>query len=671
MHRSLLLVSLALTGCAVASLSAPADAAPTPRGEVKVDMSCFRNHAEERASAPSSGGGWLGYGGSASSAKKSAGARPARPAPPPSVSTPSPAYADAEMEESAAPMDDGFAAPAPVPPPARAKQEAKAKDSVASTESDRRMPMDEPVLSRPTRERSFDWGGETWLSNDDSMSLASAQRLLWAVGNGYGWTTDQIRAHELLNYFSFDTEQPKEGETFEVTASAEQNGDSLAVAFAVQGANPPRQPLDLTMVVDRSCSMSDEGRMDYTKRGLTKMSDQLDKGDRLDIVLFDDRVCTPLENFVVGRDDPGLLKKVIAAMQPEGGTDMNLGLQEGYAVASRKLDTHHRNRRVMAITDALLNTGDINPNTVSEIGKKVEADGIRLTGIGVGRDFNDDVLNKLTEKGKGAYVYLGSEAVVDRVFGSGFDGLVQTVAHDVRFKLDLPESLALERFYGEEASTNKADIQPIHYYAGTSQVFLQDLKVRPSGLVRSDKVKFEVEWRDAVTGEPETRVFHTTVGAMVDADPHNVRKARTLMAFSDVLTARSMGGDACGDALNEYARRSSGVEGDAEVSYVDGLVSNVCPSWDRTWTPPVALAKVDLKVKVDSDIPIAEVEASCSVDGQTEGLSASDTVARFSVNPGQCRLTLQGAVPMMTVIEVAETGSDVRCLIRGGRMQCS
>ncbi|MCB9677245.1 MAG: VWA domain-containing protein [Alphaproteobacteria bacterium] len=658
MHRSILVVALALSGCAAYTLSTPADAAPMPSGQMKVDMSCFGGGIEESAKRKSSGWGYgAGSAGAAAPAAKGTRARPSSPppAPPPAMSAPSMSKKDYAMEEAdMGAADDGFGAPVTMPP----YEPEPAPDM-------------EPARQQAPRQQALDWGGETWLSNDDSMSLASAQRVLWAVQNGYGWSTDQIRPHELLNYFSFDTETPGEGETFEVTASAEQHGDSLAVAFAVQGANPPRQPLDLTMVVDRSCSMSDEGRMDYTKRGLTKMTDQLDKGDRIDIVLFDDKVCTPLENFVVGRDDMSVLKDVISRMQPEGGTDMNLGLKEGYAVASRKADTHRRNRRVMAITDALLNTGDINHDTVSEIGKQVESDGIRLTGIGVGRDFNDDVLNKLTEKGKGAYVYLGSEAVVDRVFGDGFDGLVQTIAHDVRFKLDLPESLALERFYGEEASTVKEDIQPIHYYAGTSQVFLQDLKIHPKGLVPTDKVKLEVEWRDAMTGEPEKRTFHVTVDKMLEADPHNVRKARTLMAFSDVLTARSMGADACGEPLTEYSRRTSGVEGDAEIAYVDGLVNRVCPSWDRTWTPPVAKAKVNLKVKVDSDIPIAEVAASCASDTQSEGLSAADTVARFSVVPGRCQLTLQGAVPMTTTIDVAETGTDVRCLIRGGRMQCS
>jgi Ca-activated chloride channel family protein len=418
MHRSLLLLALIPAACGP-SFTPSANAASFPDGAVRYDASCFGQAERE---APQAAGAWGGGPGSGSTVSQKAGRASAKPAPPPSAAPSSPGpmaggYLDDAMAE------ESVAAPSPMPP---YLGEEKAKKEADSDEG------------RQVAQRSFDWGGTTWLSNDDSMSLASAQRLLWAVANGRAFTPAQIRPHELLNYFSFDTETPEAGEAFEVTASAERVGDGLSVAFAVQGASPERQPLDLTLVVDRSCSMEAEGRMEYTKRGLTRMTEQLDHGDRVDVVMFDDAVCTPLENFVVGRDDPALLEKVIRQMRPEGGTDVDLGLREAYAVASRKADTHQRNRRVMAITDAMMNTGDINPDTVSEIGRKVEEDGIRLTGVGVGWEFNDEVLNKLTEKGKGAYVFLGSEAVVDRVFGAGFDGLVQTIAHDVRFQMDLP-----------------------------------------------------------------------------------------------------------------------------------------------------------------------------------------------------------------------------------------
>jgi hypothetical protein len=523
----------------------------------------------------------------------------------------------------------------------------------------------------PNTNRQMDWGGSIYLSNDDSMSLASAQRTLFAVENGKRWTPDQVRPHELLNYFSFDNQLPNRNELFQVVGSGEYTaGDELSVAFAVKGATPDRQALDLTMLIDRSCSMDAEGRMDYTKRGLHVMEGNLKMGDRVDVVLFDDRVCTPLENFVVGRDDPRLLRQTIDNMTPRGSTNLDLGLKESYRIAKSKPNAHHRNRRVMVMTDAFLNTGDVNHHTVSEIGSALDNNNIRLTGIGVGRDFNDDVLNKLTEKGKGAYVYLGSEVVVDRVFGLGFDSLVQTIAHDVHFKLELPKSLAMERFYGEESSTNKADVQPINYYAGTSQLFLQDLKA--SGVRNSDNLKLTVEYTDANTGRKGTQRFDVTVGQLLGADKHNVRKARTLMSWTDILINKSMTGQ-CGDAVNEYANRASQVSNDAEIAYVSQLVEKTCGQrlTMRPYHPTPAPQRANLKVKVDSDIPIAEVALTCGGRRQTDRLTSSDTVAQFNTTSGSCDLTLYGNVAMTASVSVPHTGADLRCLVRGGRMSCS
>jgi len=695
MRRSLL-AALALLPAAAATLSAQqATARDTyPEGEVVFRPSCFDSYEEEElrlsygAPAGASAGGSVAAPALKQSRPKKSlkkpksAATPSAPPPPPPAMAPAPLDAlqgagASRAYESTVELDDaaGMAEestpflmmPEPEPEPAKemATEREEKKADRASRDADE---SGEDVAQAP-RGSNLDWGATIFLSNDDSMSLASAQRLLYAVKNRVSFSVSEVRPHELLNYFSFDTAEPDADQVFDVLASAEQQGDTLEVALAVKGATPDPEPLDLTLVVDRSCSMESEGRMDYTKRGLRKMTDQLSAGDRVDVVLFDDTKCVPLENYVVGRDDPKLLTETIDRMKAEGGTDLDLGLKEGYRVAKSHRDTRHRNRRMMLLTDAMLNTGDVNPDTVSEIGKAYDGDGIRLTGVGVGRDFNDEVLDKLTEKGKGAYVYLGSEAVVDRVFGVGFPSLVQTIAHDVHFELQLPDSLAMERFYGEEASTNKADIQPIHYYAGTSQVFLQDLAIdgKPK---RGDKVTLTVSYRDAQTGEPAKRVFRTTVGDMLDADPHNVRKGKALMAWTDLLTEQAMGGDACGSALDAYARRAALVSDDAEIGYVNGLIRTRCGDFELP-DYVEASSPVAYKVKVDADIPIAEVSLSCPGGRWTESLSGSDTVARFDATPGTCDITLSGTVDMTARVDVPETGGDLRCVVRGGRLSCS
>ena len=546
------------------------------------------------------------------------------------------------------------------------KGESKANAATDAPEREEdRTEMAAPMDNQPV----MDWGATVYLSNDDSMSLASAQRLLWAVQNKGPVQTSEVRPHEFLNYFSFDTSPVHTSDTFSVLASAEETAPgTLTMAFAVKGVTPPRNALDLTIVLDRSGSMAGEGRMEYLKRGLNKMESQLQRGDRVDLVLFDDSVCTPLENFVVGRDDPALLTDAIADLQPRGSTDLDAGLREGYRIANARTDAGDRNRRMLLISDALLNTGEVDTDVVSEIGKSFDASGIRLSAVGVGRDFNDKVLDQLSEKGKGAYVYLGSEAVVDRIFGPGFDSLTSTIAHDVHFALDLPDSLAMERFYGEESSTVKADVQPIDYYAGTTQLFLQDLKVK-NGIVANDPVKLTVEWSDVNSGKARSQVFTSTVGRLIAADSRNLHKGRALMAWTDLIVSKSLGANPCGEPFSTWEDRVGALGDDAEIAWLDGLTAPLCGRTPAT-VKPVAKRGVPYKVKVDSDTVIAEVGLECDGGRQRASIGGSDSVARFEVEPGSCSIVLYGAVPMVASVSVPKTGGDIRCMVRGGRMSC-
>jgi Ca-activated chloride channel family protein len=566
---------------------------------------------------------------------------------------------------------------APAKPKESPKESAKAsakKDMPARAEMEEMQTSPDANDEWVPEDESADWGATVYLSNDDSMSLASAQRLLWAIQNHGPVKTSEIRPHELLNYFSFDTAEVKPGQVYSALGAAAQTApDTLTMSFAVKGYTPARKPLDLTLVLDRSGSMAAEGRMDYLRRGLLKMTESLQPGDRMDLVLFDNELCSPLQNFVVGRDDMSLLTSAISKIQPRGSTNLGIGLREGYALATGR-DVHApgeagRNKRMMLITDALMNEGQIDPNILSEIGRGYEQAGVNLTAVGVGTDFNDKVLDQLSEKGHGAYVYLGSEAVVDRVFGVGLDALTRTIARDVHFSVDLPPSLAMERFYGEEASTNKEDVQPINYFSGTSQLFLQDLKIRGGHVVPSDPIVLNVEWVDPDTGAAETQSFHTTVGTLMASDARNLQKGRALMAWSDLLMTRSLGGDVCGQPMTTWRERVTALGQDAEISWLDSLTSPLCGQ------APVPVAPmprtVALKIKLDSDLPIAEVGLSCGSWHGSDSLGSGESVARFDARPGSCTLTLQGTVPMTTQVQVPETGADLRCVVRAGRLACN
>ena len=240
----------------------------------------------------------------------------------------------------------------------------------------------------------------------------------------------------------------------------------------------------------------------------------------------------------------------------------------------------------------LTNTGTIDERLIAEVGRQYDRLGIRLSGIGVGADFNDELLDRLTERGKGAYVFVGSEGVVDRVFRDGFVSLVETIATDVRFRLDLPASLALERFYGEEASADRSRVQAIHYFAGTTQLFLSDLALGEREPEATDEVKLTIEYVDPTTGTATEKTFAFRIGDVLTDPTRNVHKARLLMAWARHLskiadhqdttdreqTAKAV--DECREAQSDLESRARSLAGDTDVARVRELMDMVCERFE-------------------------------------------------------------------------------------------
>lgn len=500
---------------------------------------------------------------------------------------------DARSKQAEAPA----AAPAEMAAP-----EAEATDDVQVATGDAEQPQDE----------YHDWGQALYLSNDDTMSLSSAQRVIYAIDNFLPLPPEHIRPHELLNYFSFDVAEVAETSDFSVLPGIlpkPHEPGNYSLALAVRGwplDTASRRNAQLSFVVDRSGSMSAEGRMEYLKRGLLQATDQLKRGDIVHLTIFDHRVCTPLKNFVVGRDDMAVLTDAIHRLRPEGSTDLHAGLRTGYDIADAAYQPTYTNRVVM-ISDALANTGVTDESLISIVGQYYDSRKIRLSGVGVGTEFNDELLDKLTERGRGAYVFLGSEAEVDAVFGNRFISLIETTANDVHFRLHLPPSLRMNVFYGEESSVYKEDVQAIHYFANTSQLFLQDLMAKGGTLKENDQIMLTIEYEHPETGAEQVEEYAFTLGQM-QAGQRNVMKGLVLMRFIDGLAWMSQRqyqgpggyygqrGEAgswsdpeawgeCQRGRGQLEEMSREITDDPEVRRVLGLWDKYCSRFERTRTP--------------------------------------------------------------------------------------
>jgi hypothetical protein len=160
----------------------------------------------------------------------------------------------------------------------------------------------------------------------------------------------------------------------------------------------------------------------------------------------------------------------------------------------------------------------------------------------------------------------------------------------------------LNVFYGEESSTVKADVQEIHYFANTSQLFLSDLMARGGEIRGQDQVMLSIEYQDPETGQALQEEYAFELAELMRRSK-NVKKARVIMAWIDMLAELAArpaplvfgrkegswqdadGWQRCEEGRAELDRLSADVSYDNEVRRVKSLFDKYCARYDRPRNP--------------------------------------------------------------------------------------
>jgi Ca-activated chloride channel family protein len=195
----------------------------------------------------------------------------------------------------------------------------------------------------------------------------------------------------------------------------------------------PRVPLNIALVLDRSGSMAEARKMPFAREAAAFAVKQLLSSDRVSITIFDDRI----ETIVPGGpavDKPGLVRR-IEQIQPRGSTDLRGGWSEGGRQAEAGLISGGVNR-VLLLSDGLANVGVVDPNTIAAEARGLAARGVSTTTLGVGAQYNEDLMEAMATAGDGHYYYIESPAQLVDIFQTELMGLMATLGQKVSLGLE-------------------------------------------------------------------------------------------------------------------------------------------------------------------------------------------------------------------------------------------
>ncbi len=194
----------------------------------------------------------------------------------------------------------------------------------------------------------------------------------------------------------------------------------------------PRTPLNLALVLDRSGSMAGGRKMPFAREAATFAVKQLLPADRVSVTVFDNEVETIVPGGTAA-DKVGLVRRIEQIM-PRGSTDLHGGWAEGGRQAEAGLVSGGVNR-VLLLSDGLANVGVVDPNTIASEARGLAARGVGTTTMGVGEDYNEDLMEAMARAGDGRYYYIESPAQLVDIFQTELQGLMDTLGEKVSLGL--------------------------------------------------------------------------------------------------------------------------------------------------------------------------------------------------------------------------------------------
>ncbi len=275
------------------------------------------------------------------------------------------------------------------------------------------------------------------------------------INNGQEVPKDAIRIEEMLNFFEYDYDKPKDKHPFAIHTSysdAPWNTNHKLLRIALQGKDIPVEELpasNLVFLIDVSGSMSSQNKLPLVKKSLNLLVDQMRPKDKIALVTYAGNSQVVLEP--TSGKQKTKIKNAINRLSTGGGTYASQGIETAYALAEENF-VEEGNNRVIIATDGDFNIGVTQNNSLEELIAKKRKTNIFLTCLGYGMgNYKDSKMQSLSQKGNGNYAYIDTYQEAQKFLEREFKGSLYAIAKDVKIQIEFnPKHADSYRLIGYE-----------------------------------------------------------------------------------------------------------------------------------------------------------------------------------------------------------------------------
>jgi Ca-activated chloride channel family protein len=235
-----------------------------------------------------------------------------------------------------------------------------------------------------------------------------------------------------------------------------------------------RSPMNLCVVLDRSGSM-EGAKLEKARQAAAMAVDKLGDDDIFSLVTYDDQtdLLIPPER-VGGTDHREDIKARIHRIEAGGSTALHAGVVLG-AKQVRRFFEKERVNRVILLSDGLANVGPSSASDLSRLGRELRGDGISVSTIGLGDDYNEDLMTALAESSNANYYYVKDAERLPSIFAQELGAARSLLARSIVIRIEAPDGVHLKEIIGRpefECHDRTAEIKMPELFGSEKRRFL-------------------------------------------------------------------------------------------------------------------------------------------------------------------------------------------------------
>lgn len=292
--------------------------------------------------------------------------------------------------------------------------------------------------------------------------------------------------------------------------------------FAI--AETKRTPVNVAIVIDKSGSMSGE-KMRRAKEAAIMAVQRLSSQDIISVIAYDNtvRVIVPATKAT----DRDSIRRDIQRITPGGNTALFAGVSKG-ANELRKFLDRNRVNRVILLSDGLANVGPSSPAELATLGQSLAREGMAITTLGLGLDYNEDIMSSLARVSDGNHVFVEKASDLSRFFDLEFGEVLSVVAQDVSVKIHCAPGVRPVRVLGREADIVGQDVTAKlnQIYSGSEKFVMLEVEI---------SAEIAQETREIVRVDLS---YNNTITKIGDEQSTSV-KARFTQNIAEIATAQN------------------------------------------------------------------------------------------------------------------------------------